>query len=775
MTTSLRYAALLLVVSLLPSLLTAQEVWEPVPGPYGMNSSDVLTVRFHGTLYMMPFNAFSIKAQSLYWTEDKGDSWHRVDRSLPAYAEKLWVDSVGALIILVRDTSVVKRYRWLRSEDRGATWSTLHTAYGNVNAFGFLVLADGSYLLASSAPPIRKSTDFGRTWIDLPEVAPIDSFANGCHLALQPGGRVLADFRVPSIPGSSYTQFWESLDSGRTWGPRNGREVYHYLFVNDSVYFTIEYGGCAMQFSLCGHDQGSLECTNQQFTWNGSGSGFEWMASDRSGALYFILRSASQGRSTVVRSFDSGRTWDTLSVPAGYAQFHLATVDSSLLLFGPSGPIRSDDRGVTWREANIGIDLSPSFHAFQPLPDGSVLYTTLLGALYRYNRSDRSMTRIATPDNRRMSTSMAESRDGSLYSFPLREGAATASINEIVRLNRGEATFVDIPDFSGSKEQSSPQPLAGSDTVRFLTTYTDNDVDLVIADRNQVGLAAYDTRRSTWYRIDTMVKGSQPPAYLHYPFGTTREGYLFAVSRLSTHLSLHRFPLREVSGPNAESVRWEKVFDAEVSDSRYWGDHLRFNTAGERGVMMFADDSLFVTLDNGMTWRSFGWHNGYGGGYLTSGGTLYGVTNSSQITRIDAGSTELHGVNIGVNRLRMVVFKESAEGDLYALINDSILYRRTFTTAVHDVGRDNAARLTLVVAPNPTADELVVTFRASARDRCSVRLFDLAGRSVLQSQEIESGGRIVFDVGHLPVGSYRCEVTSLTTGERTSSAVQVVR
>ncbi len=116
---------------------------------------------------------------------------------------------------------------------------------------------------------------------------------------------------------------------------------------------------------------------------------------------------------TILRSSDSGATWDLLPSPYGGSFFGTISVgETSVLLFGLRGHLfRTDDDGESWREIPTGT-VAMLNDAIR-LSDGSVVIVGLGGTILRSQDGGHSFTLAGRPDRMGISA-VLEAKDGSL-------------------------------------------------------------------------------------------------------------------------------------------------------------------------------------------------------------------------------------------------------------------------------------------------------------------------------------------------------------------------
>lgn len=117
---------------------------------------------------------------------------------------------------------------------------------------------------------------------------------------------------------------------------------------------------------------------------------------------------------------------------------------------------------------------------------------------------------------------------------------------------------------------------------------------------------------------------------------------------------------------------------------------------------------------------------------------------------------------------------------LYALTQYSGVYKARTTTAVPVSTRIVAGEQTLYMKtwPNPASDKLQLSMEHGEQGPYSIVVSDLNGRTVLRQQPYftdQTSETHILDLSFLPVGSYRCEIISLDSGNRFSTAVQILR
>ncbi len=119
---------------------------------------------------------------------------------------------------------------------------------------------------------------------------------------------------------------------------------------------------------------------------------------------------------TVLRSADTGATWELLPSPYGGSFFGTLSVgESSVLLYGLRGHLfRTDDDGESWQEIQTGT-VAMLNDAIR-LRDGSVVVVGLGGTILTSRDGGRSFTLTGRPDRMGISAAL-EAKDGSLVLF----------------------------------------------------------------------------------------------------------------------------------------------------------------------------------------------------------------------------------------------------------------------------------------------------------------------------------------------------------------------
>ncbi len=133
-------------------------------------------------------------------------------------------------------------------------------------------------------------------------------------------------------------------------------------------------GGTVLSFAatskghiIAGTENGIYRSTNEGLTWDYRGMPlFSAMslAVNSHDEVFAVSLLYYQG---IIKSLDSGKTWDSLAFGNTAVQFCTIAIDSNDNIFAGTlehGILRSTDRGTTWQSANTGISGHPMIRAF---------------------------------------------------------------------------------------------------------------------------------------------------------------------------------------------------------------------------------------------------------------------------------------------------------------------------------------------------------------------------------------------------------------------------
>ena len=253
-----------------------------------------------------------------------------------------------------------------RSSDDGSTWIRASDSWpSDAGYYKLSVSPVDEEILMATGSSIRRSTDFGATWVP---VAP-----HGAHTL-----RHLAD---GSVLVASDRSILRATDD---------RSQFDLLFEGASVASFIETSaGAILALTL---DAGVLRSTDRGQSWHRAHEGLpfgigSWIELSASGDIFYGTNTLNK---PVWRSADDGTSWHSVELPSNVraSMLHAAS-DGALLLAADHDILRSTDRGVTWTSSGSGIN-SPYMAGILDIGDGVLFAAQGRGKLHR--STDRGRT-----------------------------------------------------------------------------------------------------------------------------------------------------------------------------------------------------------------------------------------------------------------------------------------------------------------------------------------------------------------------------------------------
>ena len=297
-----------------------------------------------------------------------------------------------------------------KSADSGGTWSTIHfPSPGPGTAFVPSVLVDpndSNVVYASvgatggcinSDHVLRKSTDAGATWADLP--LSYCFFGGAVPLAMdRSDSRTL--YAAPEDEADCGTPIDTSNDAGATWST-NYFNGYVTALVIDPSNTSILYGGTA------GWPRGVLRSTDNGTTWAATALkdvDVSALALDPGNSNILYAAAAApypDGTPAVFKSTDAGASWSPINagleaVLAARSPVTALAVDPklSVLYLGTSGGgvFQSIDGGASWAALNDGLP-NLDVRALAVSADGSgTVFAGTAGGVFRSSGNARART-----------------------------------------------------------------------------------------------------------------------------------------------------------------------------------------------------------------------------------------------------------------------------------------------------------------------------------------------------------------------------------------------
>ena len=219
-----------------------------------------------------------------------------------------------------------------------------------------------------------------------------------------------------------------------------------------------------------------------------------------------------------------------------------------------------------------------------------------------------------------------------------------------------------------------------------------------------------------------------------------------------------------VFGNNPTSTTWLSTIDGSNSFTSdvvpnsisYWNFSTDFPTAstGFSTSSKYSDDVVYLrkSMDGGTSWVQNPIPNYMGSiysldfiddqlGYLL-GGTF---TEASILKTIDGGVSWISEMSPNTNTLHSVYFNNSTIG--YAVGDNGTILKRTETTSL---ASDLNTNFEVVVYPNPSKNQINISFPNFEKDITSINFIDFTGNDIM-AVKIDNNP---VDVSRLPVGVY---------------------
>ncbi len=190
-----------------------------------------------------------------------------------------------------------------------------------------------------------------------------------------------------------------------------------------------------------------------------------------------------------------------------------------------------------------------------------------------------------------------------------------------------------------------------------------------------------------------------------------------------------------------------------------------------RGNLYFRQhsaDTLFVSSDNGITWKAFD-GEGYSQTYFDAAGNTYFVYTMANVYLMEKGSTEKTRIITGLpfNGDAVVVFSMAfGTGDTpYISHSNGRIYKLTEAIST-DVSSEPATELGATAAyPNPFAEHFTISYALLSASDVTLRIFDILGnevRTVVAAHQGIGNNTLVIDGSSLVPGLYTYRITAGT-------------
>jgi Sortilin, neurotensin receptor 3, len=329
-------------------------------------------------------------AQGIVVLERSGGEWREARRMLEGkHIASIAIEPSRGVIF----AGVHKGGLWA-SEDGGATWDRRDNGIVSDNIYGLNCVQVGNEVrvYAGTEPAhLHVSTDFGKSWTELPKLLDMPSKPNWTFPAPPHEAHVKNIVFDPGDPNTIYAGVevggaFKSTDAGKTWTEMSGfyEDVHRlmtvpskpndvYMATGRNLYHSVDKGGSWEVMPLpenrIGYPDGLVihpQRPDVMFTSGASGSPGSW-------------RTSGDADAAIARSKDSGRSWEYLkgglpdhlrgnvegmtinSFPGGF-ELVAGTTDGDVFF--------SDDEGETWKTIARALPPVSKGGHYQPLrPD----------------------------------------------------------------------------------------------------------------------------------------------------------------------------------------------------------------------------------------------------------------------------------------------------------------------------------------------------------------------------------------------------------------------
>ncbi len=739
---------------IVPMLLVAQGSWEKLPSPFGLDYEGRSFTQYNGRIYL-------VTSTGLYRSQDEGRNWESLPLPpLPSF-QNVQIDSTGAILLSGNGLRIgpdpYTGPTLFKSVDEGKNWLPITTV--NKRISNLIVASDGSYVFERAQESLVRSTDGGDTWKPVEHTLPIDSTSSVLAIGKFPNGDLIASYQHNKV-------FYEiqSTDNGLTWTGSKAALSTGYYTVTDDIYYSLLIDPQSIHLDkwICRHVERGGPCTQKDFLKRAQTTLSIAQAPDQT--LYFM-------HDRIFTSTDLGITWDSGTRLPGFTSQTLFAIGSRLLSFGRGGPYASDDGGQTWVPSNHGIMRTQigGLVVF-PMKNGSMLVAGQGSAMNEIQVNPLKHSVLTKPLPYWHSAPMfGETADQTLF---IAYGA-----NIWMRPN-GSTEFMPLPRATtkrdGNKEASVQS--AASSNIASMSIISDATRNMLLLGSKDI-MEVYDISSSSWTSIDLPRNDPWSRTVTHIAITSDA---IFA----SYDTAVYRLYLSDLLADEPAHDLWHKVLDLRVNDAV-----ATMNGAGAENVLVFAWNELKVTTDNGDTWQTIPSPVAdarYHTARLTQDGTVFAsfdhrvagsFRNDIYFAHIDDMvwkplDTE-HFQNSPVTWIG-----ESVSGEIYATSESGAAYRLLIPSSVNEREASSFRNLSASVSPNPNAGNLNISVSTEIAASYDVSIYDMSGRIVHANgkHNLEAGkSQFIVDITGLPSGSYRCEFLAVSTGERFSVPVLIVR
>jgi photosystem II stability/assembly factor-like uncharacterized protein len=275
---------------------------------------------------------FILAGSALYRSLDKGETWTLINGSVPGGScHSFYVNALDTNVMIATKGS--SNGRVIKSTNYGATWFDLINPI-NLTSYGMPLEQDpndaNTVYLAPDNAPMRKSSDFGNTWITLSGGETGGVFRSPCDVIVQYKNSdviIVGD----GTTGSGSGKVWKSVNGGMNWTLINtvtGSEIP--MISNTNVIPELVYHSTWSSGSFWKSDNGGSNFTNLSQT------GSLWatdIAKDDPTAVCY-----DQYGSNSYISLDGGSTFATVNVGSSPAA-GMCYLDKANLLIQHGGGV----------------------------------------------------------------------------------------------------------------------------------------------------------------------------------------------------------------------------------------------------------------------------------------------------------------------------------------------------------------------------------------------------------------------------------------------------
>lgn len=676
---------LVLVLLILTPVTANAQRWQQCEGPEGGSywslASDSAGVLYAGS-----------HSHGLFVSRDHGETWKITNDSLHVRFVTTICATKDNTVYMASyggpEYSIANKGYLFKSTDQGKTWRNLNAKLIEGHIYRLTASPTGP-IYCHTYTRFYASLDSGRSWL---ERKPIGTFIRVRDIAVTSSGDVWV---------SADSGVVRSTDNGVTWKwmtqglPRDVRGDYDRLHVRaDGTVFLSEFVGYRI-FKLPAGD------TIWQLAGNKPTRDLTYQLTTlRDGRL--VAADAYDGLNV---STDDGATWESMVSPKERHFIHEMIEDQEGGLFttsGYAGILRSNDRGSTWHATTRGLNSQVIYRIATNLQ--GELYAGTIGGLMRSTDQGRTWANVAHP--RKYSQALAIDSLGTIYSSD-------------------DSTIWRSTDNAKSWTRLTLDPKRFY--TRWITIGPDNTVYALFQYEGSESrmLRSFD-RGETWHRLDTAL----PNKYVYQILPLTNDELWVAQGSNGVW--------RTTNG----GVSWEYQ-SQRLSWQQY---HIARHSSGA----MFAGGwvNLHRLVDTGWVTVSSGLYDSEIRSLSIRNDTMFCATNYALYRSHDLGKNWTRAdTGMRGNPVDQLIFDRNGIG--YAIASGSGIYRTRHLTPSR-------------VATGPSSIDLVAVslqdrrVRLTPRKPVSIQVIDLLGR-VLHSTAVTSTSSI--SLSHLASGYYLVAAT----------------